>query len=258
MHALLKGGMAMLAGGFAFMFQAHPTLAAGDAAHPPALDWSFNGMFGGYDESQLQRGLQVYLEICASCHGLKRVAYRNLADLGYTEDEIKALAAEVEVEDGPNAEGEMFSRPARPADRFVEPYANVEAAKAMNSGAAPPDLSLITKARHGGADYVTALMVGYEEDPGDHEAMEGLTYNPYFPGGQTAMPQPLWGDDVEYADGTEATVAQEAADVSAFLTWAAEPELAVRKEMGLKVILFLIVLTALFYASKRKVWRDVH
>jgi ubiquinol-cytochrome c reductase cytochrome c1 subunit len=258
MHPLFKTGMAMLAGGIAAMAEPHPTLAAGDVMHPPAHDWSFAGLFGQFDRAQVQRGLQVYLEVCANCHGLKRIAYRNLAALGYGEEEIKALAAEYEVEDGPDKDGQMFMRPARPSDYFVSPYANTNEAKAMNNGAAPPDLSLITKARHGGADYVAALINGYGLDPGEHEIMEGLNYNPYFPGGQIAMPQPLYGDDVTYADGTEATIAQESADVAAFLTWAAEPELETRKETGLKVILFLIVLTALLYATKRKVWGDVH
>ncbi len=253
-HRWIAGG-ALIA---AWLLAATQSMAATEAEAPPAHDWSFGGLFGKFDRAQVQRGLHVYQEMCSGCHGLKRIAYRNLAEIGYNEDQIKAYAAEFTVEDGPNEEGDMFERPARPSDYFPSPYANKKAAAFMNSGAVPPDLSLINKARLGGADYVRALLMGYETDPGDHEVQEGLNYNPYFPGGALAMPQPLYGDDVEYADGTPATIEQEATDVAAFLEWAAEPNLEARKQMGLRVMIFLIVLTALLYATKRKVWRDVH
>ena len=233
-------------------------LAASNSVQPDEQHWSFNGIFGKFDRQEVQRGLQVYLEVCSSCHGLEYVAYRNLEEIGYNEEQIKAIASQYEVEDGPNTVGEMFSRPARPSDYFKSPYANDMEAKMMNNGALPPDLSLIYKARPGGADYIYSLLTGYEEDSESHEIPEGLYYNPYFPGGAVAMPQPLYGDDVEYLDGTEATIEQEARDVAVFLTWAAEPSLESRKKLGIKVLLFLAVLSALLYASKRKVWREIH
>jgi len=242
----------------AFMaFAAVPTHAEG--VKPPARDWSFDGMFGTFDRAALQRGFQVYKEVCAACHSLKLVAYRNLTGIGLGVDQIKVVAAEFEVTDGPNDEGEMFRRPARPSDRFVKPFANENAARAGNNGALPPDLSLMTKARKGGADYLHALLTGYkEEPPAGVKLGEGMSYNVYFPGNQIAMAPPIADDAVEYADGTKATVDQVAADVSAFLAWAAEPELEERKRLGLKVLLFLIVFTALLYALKRQIWSDQH
>ncbi len=233
-------------------------IAASDPIPLIKQQWSFDGIFGEFDKQSVQRGLQVYLEICASCHGLEYVAYRNLSEVGYTEEQIKAVASQYEVEDGPNSDGEIFTRTARPADYFNNPYANDMEAKLMNNGALPPDLSLIYKARPGGADYLYSLLTGYEEEPENHEVADGLYYNPYFPGGAVAMPQPLYGDDVEYADGTDATIAQQAHDVATFLAWAAEPNLDSRKKLGIKVLLFLIVLSGLLYASKTKVWREVH
>lgn len=233
--------------------------AAGGAKTLKDVSWSWEGMFGTFDKASLQRGLQVYKDVCAGCHGLRLVAYRNLAALGYSEDEIKAFAKEYEVQnEEPNEEGEMFMRPARPSDRFVKPYPNEQAARAANNGAYPPDLSLIVKARANGADYLYSLMSGYSEPPAGVEVMENLSYNPYFPGGWIAMPSPLSDDAVEYGDGTKATVDQMAKDVTAFLTWAAMPELEARKGMGLRVLIFLFVLTGLLIAVKKKVWSDVH
>ena len=231
---------------------------AGGNENIPPQNWSFDGIFGMFDRGELQRGLQVYLEVCANCHSLEYVAYRNLTEIGYDETQIKAIASQYEVEDGPNSDGEMFTRAARPSDYFVKPYANDVEAALMNNGALPPDLSLIYKARSGGADYLYALLTGYEEEADNHEMPEGLYHNPYFPGGAIAMPQPLYGDDVEYADGTSASIEQESRDVSAFLSWAAEPKLNERKKLGMKVLLFLAVLSALLFASKRKIWREVH
>ena len=231
---------------------------ASDSAHITAQRWSFDGIFGRFDRTAVQRGLQVYLEVCANCHSLEYVAYRNLTEIGYNENQIKAIAGQYEVEDGPNNDGEMFTRTAQPSDYFVSPYANAMEAAAMNNGALPPDLSLIYKARAGGADYIYGLLTGYEGEATEHSVAEGLYYNPYFPGGAIAMPKPLYGDDVEYADGTTASMEQEARDVATFLSWAAEPKLDARKKLGLKVLLFLIVLSALLFASKRKVWRDIH
>ncbi len=230
---------------------------AAEAVAVPKQDWSFNGIFGQFDRAQLQRGLQIYRENCAACHGLKYVAFRNLVDLGYTAAEVKLIAREYEVIDGPDDEGEMFTRAALPSDRIPSPHPNDNAARAANGGALPPDMSLLAKARAGGPDYIYALLTGYVEPPADFEMSEGMNYNAFYPGHQIAMAQPLWGDDVEFADGTEATLEQSARDVSAFLMWAADPKMEERKSTGVSVILFLIVLTGLFYASMRKIWSDV-
>lgn len=232
--------------------------AAAEGVEIPEQDWSFQGIFGTYDKAAAQRGLQVYKEVCAGCHSLNLIYYRNLTDLGYAEAAVKAFAAEHEVEDGPNDEGEMFTRPAKPADRFVEPFPNEQAARAGNGGALPPDLSLMVEARKGGPDYLYALLTGYTEAPADVEVLEGMQYNAYFPGHQIAMPAPLIEGGVEYADGTPATVEQMAKDVTVFLAWASEPNMEVRKAMGLKVMLFLIVFCGLLIATKRRVWADVH
>ncbi len=223
----------------------------------PDMDWSWEGPLGTFDRAQLQRGLQGFTEICLACHGLRLVAYRNLQALGYDEEEVKAYAANFEVQDGPDENGEMYMREAIPSDRFVSPYPNEQAARAANNGAYPPDLSVMTKARKGGADYVYALLIGYEEPPEGFEPMAGMNYNKYFPGKQIAMPQPLFPDAVEYADGTPATVEQIAADVTAFLAWAAEPELEERKSLGIKVLAFLGLFTIMLVALKRRVWADV-
>ena len=235
---------------------ASPAMAA-DAVAPPSMKWTFDGLFGSFDRAALRRGFQVYTEVCAVCHSLRLVHYRNLTAIGFSEDQVKAIAAEVEVADGPDAEGEMFDRPARPSDRFVSPFANDNAARAANNGALPPDLSLVTKSRIGGPDYIHGLMVGYREAPAEMEMAEGMDYNAYFPGHQIAMPAPLSEELVEYADGTEATVGQMAKDVTQFLVWAAEPELEERKRMGVKVVLFLVLLTGMLYAVKRAIWSDV-
>lgn len=249
-------GMAMLMG---TVLVSAPADAAGNAPKPPKQDWSWSGPFGTFDRAALRRGLQVYAEVCGGCHGVKLVAYRNLMDIGFSEDEVKAFAAEYEVEDGPDDEGEMFTREAKPSDRFVEPFANDNAARASNNGALPPDLSLMTKARIGGADYVYALMVGYQDEaPEGFELMEGMSYNTYFPGHQIAMAPPIDDDAVEYADGTEATKEQISRDIVTFLAWTAEPEMEERKRLGIKVLIFLLVLTGMLYALKRKVWADLH
>ncbi len=223
----------------------------------PSQDWSWKGVFGTFDRAAQQRGLQVYVEVCAVCHGLKFVAYRNLVDLGYSEAEVKTFAKEFEVKDGPNEEGEMYMRSARPYDQFAQPFPNEQAARASNNGALPPDLSLIVEARQGGADYLYALLTGYAEPPEDFELLEGMSFNTYFPGQQIAMHQPLYEDGVEYEDGTVASVEQMAMDVSTFLAWTAEPYLEERKSLGLKVLLFLLVFTVMIVAVKRKVWANV-
>ena len=233
--------------------------AAGGAPKPPKQAWSFNGIFGSYDRAALKRGYQVYAEVCASCHGLKLVASRNLMDIGFTEDEVKEIAAEFEVEALPDDEGEVGMRPALPSDRFVSPYANDNEARSGNNGALPPDLSLMAKARFNGPDYIYALMTGYHEDaPEGVELAEGMSYNTYFPGHQIAMGQPLDDESVEYEDATPATLAQHASDISTFLMWSASPELEERKSMGIKVILFLIVWTGMLYAWIVRIWKKLH
>ncbi len=236
---------------------ATPAVAA-EKAEVAHQNWSFQGVFGHYDKAQLRRGFQVFREICSNCHSMKLVAYRNLAALGFTEDQIKAIAAEKQVTDGPNDQGDMFQRPARPADHIVPPFPNDQAARVANNGALPPDLSLMTKAREGGPDYVYAILNGFVDPPAGFKVNDGMYYNEAFPGHQIAMPPPISDDAVTYADGTKATKEQIAKDASAFLNWAAEPELDTRHSLGLKVLGFLLVLTAMFYALKRKIWANVH
>lgn len=247
----------LIIAGLASVFFASP-LAAAEEIAIPREKWSFAGVFGTFDRAALQRGYQVYKEVCASCHSMSLIRFRDLAALGFNEDEIKALAAEYEVTDGPNDQGEMFQRPGRPADKFKSPFANEKAARAANNGAYPPDLSLMTKARKGGPDYVHALLTGYADPPPGVTLMEGMNYNKYFAGHQIAMAKPLNDDQVTFSDGTKASVDQMARDVSTFLAWTAEPELEARKRLGVKVILFLIIATGLLYATKRKIWRAVH
>jgi len=236
-----------------------PAQAAGDAPHPPKRHWSFSGMFGTFDRAALQRGFQVYKEVCSACHSMRYMSYRDLTALGFSEDEVKAIAAGYEVQDKePNDAGEMFKRPGRPSDRFVSPFANEQAARAANNGAYPPDLSLMVKAREGGADYVHALLTGYVDPPAGVKVPDGMNYNAYFPGHMIAMAAPLSDGAVTFADGTKATPAQLAEDVSTFLAWTAEPEMEARKRMGIKVVLFLFVLSGLLYAVKRKVWKGIH
>jgi len=233
--------------------------AAGDEPHPPGRHWSFSGVFGTYDKPQLRRGLQVYREVCAACHSLRLVAYRNLAAIGLDVKAIEAIAAEKKLPGAPNDEGEATTRKALPSDKFVPPFANENAARSANNGALPPDLSLMTKARLRGPDYVYALLTGYKEEPPEGVTVpEGMYFNTYFPGHNIAMAPPISDEGVEFADKTKATVQQQAKDVVAFLQWAADPYLEDRKRMGIKVVLFLIFLTGLLYAYKRKVWAKVH
>lgn len=256
----MRGSMTKIIGVAAVALSiAGPAWPADEAHEPPEHDWSFSGVFGTFDQAQLQRGFQVYSQICVACHSLKYVAYRHLEALGYNEAEIAAIAAEAQLEDGPNDAGDMFMRAGRASDFFVSPYANDNQARAFNGGALPPDLSLITKARQGGPDYIFGLLTGFEDEaPAGVEIAPGLNYNEYFPGNLIAMFPPLRDGAVDYADGTEPTLAQTAEDVTAFLVWAAEPELVERKRMGFKVIIFLIILAGLSYATKRRVWKDLH
>ena len=220
-------------------------------------DWSFKGIFGTFDRASLQRGYQVFQEVCSGCHSVQHLSYRNLSEKGGPEfsiEEAKAIAAQFEVEDGPNSDGEMFMRPASLSDKFVNPYPNVEASTAANGGAYPPDMSVLAKARPGGADYIYSLLLGYEEAPAGFELDDGVYYNKYMPGNKIKMSAPLSDGLVEYTDGTQATTAQMAKDVTNFLVWASEPHLESQHRMGFKAIIYLIILLTLVYMSKQKVW----
>ena len=244
--------------------------------HPKQEKWTFAGPFGKYDKGQLQRGLKVYTEVCSACHSMSLVSFRTLEGLGYSEAQVKAFAANYEVQDGPNSDGEMFTRKAVPSDYFPSPYANHEAAAAANNGAAPPDMSLLAKARgitrgfpqfvfdiftqyqEGGPDYIHSLLTGYDEEKPAHiEVAEGTHYNPYFANAAAlAMAKPISDDQVTYDDGSPQTVDQYARDVSAFLMWAAEPHLEERKRTGFMVMVFLLIFTGLIYLTKKSVYAN--
>jgi cytochrome c1 len=255
-----------------------PALAQ-EAENPPRQTWSFHGPFGLYDPGQLQRGFKIYREVCSSCHSLKLLAFRNLADPGgpqFSEAQAAAIASSFQVTAGPNDQGEMFQRPGKLADYFPPPFANDQAARNANGGGLPPDMSVLAKARgfesgfpwfifniftqyqEQGPDYIHGILIGYEDPPAGVTLPPGAQYNKYFPGHAIAMPKPLSDGQVEYTDGTPATVDQYAKDISAFLMWAAEPKLDERKRLGFQVFIFLIVLTGLLYFTKKKVWHDIH
>jgi len=259
---------------------AGPAFAADEPSHetpqPPLQKWSFYGPFGHYDKGQLQRGLKIYREVCAVCHGMKYVAFRDLEALGYSEGQVKAIAAEYKIPDGPNDQGEMFERAGRPADYFPTPWPNENAARARYNGV-PPDFSVLAKARgyergfpwfvfdmftqfqEHGVDYIHALMVGYKEKPPAGVTLPaGSFYNEYFPGHAIAMPPPLSDKRVDYTDGSPTTVDQYAKDVAAFMMWAAEPHMEARKRIGFQVMIFLLVLSGLLYFTKKKVWAAAH
>lgn len=263
------------------------SVSAAMAAKAPKIEkqsWPFGGIFGTYDEAQLQRGFQVYRQNCSACHSLKRIAFRNLTGPGgpnFPEDQVKALAEEYFIKAGPNDEGEMFERPGRLSDYFPPLYPNEQAARVANGGAYPPDMSLLAKARgiphadgvithiltmgqevltgyqEAGADYIYALMTNYKEPPEDFDLQDGLYYNASYPGKQIAMAQPLYEDGIEYQDGTPATIENQAKDISAFLMWAADPHLNERKQMGWMVMIYLLITAALLYVAKRTIWSKV-
>jgi cytochrome c1 len=253
--------------------------SAQEVENPPRQTWSFHGPFGLYDPAQLQRGFKIYREVCSSCHSLKLLAFRNLADPGgpqFSEAQAAAIAATFQVTAGPNDQGEMFQRPGKLADYFPPPFANDQAARNANGGGLPPDMSVLAKARgfesgfpwfifnaftqyqEQGPDYIHGILTGYEDPPAGVKLPPGAQYNKFFPGHAIAMPKPLSDGQVEYTDGAPATVGQYAKDISAFLMWAAEPKLDERKRLGFQVFVFLIVLTGLLYFTKKKVWHDVH
>ena len=223
-------------------------------------DWSFKGLFGKFDRGSLQRGYQVYTEVCSSCHSMKYVSYRNLGEKGgpeFSDAAVKAIAASFEVKDGPNADGEMFMRPGKLSDKLVMPYENEKAAQAANGGAYPPDMSVLVKARGGGVDYIYSLLQGYEDAPSGMILDEGVHYNKYMYGNKIKMSAPLSEGIVEYGDGTEATVEQMSKDVTTFLMWTAEPHLETRHRMGFKAIVYLIILTILVYFSMKRIWSRI-
>ena len=223
-------------------------------------NWSFKGIFGKFDRGELRRGYQVYNEVCSGCHSISQLSYRNLFEKGGPEfsiDIVKNIAASFEITDGPNSDGEMFQRSARLSDKFVKPYPNIEAAKAANGGAYPPDMSVLVKARKGGAAYIFSLLQGYDEPPKGFQLEEGVYYNKYMDGNQIKMPTVLSDDLVEYADGTKATTEQMAKDVSSFLTWVSEPSLEARHKIGFRVILYLVVLVGLVYFSMNRLWSRI-
>jgi cytochrome c1 len=228
------------------------------------MHWHFQGPFGTYDRAAAQRGFQVYKEVCSACHSLSLLAYRNLTELGLTEDQVKGIAAEVQVPDIGD-DGSPIERPARPSDRFKKPFPNELAAAAANGGKAPPDLSLIVKAREGGPDYIHGILTGYvpfdkltPAQVKEFAVTDTDNFNLYFPGHKIAMPPPLSADRVTYVDGTKATLEQMSTDVTEFLAWASEPHLEARNRTGIRVVLFLLALAGLMYAVKRQVWADKH
>lgn len=261
-RSILLNAMAVVAGLTAVLFIA---AAPHEEVEVEKQEWSFQGFFGHFDHAQMKRGFQVYKDVCSACHSMNLLAYRNLQDIGFSEEEVKEIAASVQVTDGPNDAGDMFDRPGKPSDRFKAPFANEQAARAANNGALPPDFSLIARSRAGkgfltfeGADYIHGVLIGYGEPPADMKMSDGMNYNKGFKGHQIAMPQPLTDGAVTFADGSPNDLDHEARDVAAFLTWAGEPNLENRKRTGLKVMLFLVAFTLIAYAAKRKVWAKIH
>ncbi len=240
------------------LFPSH--IYSAEQIDPIKVKWSFKGITGKFDRASLQRGFQVYKEVCSSCHSMQYLSYRNLGEPGgpeFSEAEVKAIAASIEVEDGPDSQGEMFTRPGRPSDKFKSPYPNEQASIAANGGAYPPDMSVLVKARPGGSNYIYSVLVGYEEPPAGMELDDGVYYNKYMIGQKIKMSSPLSDGIVDYTDGTEATIDQMAKDVTTFLSWAAEPELEERHRTGVKVIIYLILLTILVYLSMKKIWSRI-
>ncbi len=233
------------------------TSNAAESHQPQAMNWGFKSVFGTYDRAALQRGFQVYSEVCASCHSLKLLSYRDLKGLGFSEAKIKAIAASVQVEGEKNEEGIPVERPGKPSDRFKSPYKTNDAARAANNGALPPDLSLMAKARKYGADHIHAILTGYKQAPEGMKINPGLYYNEAYSGQQIAMAPPLTEGQVTFSDGTQATVEKMSLDVATFLQWAADPHMEQRKQLGIKAMLYLMVFSILMYFGMRRVWKGV-
>jgi ubiquinol-cytochrome c reductase cytochrome c1 subunit len=274
--ALAAFGLALLA--------AAPAVSATHPEEPKEVTWGFEGPFGRFDKAQLQRGYKVYREVCAACHAMSLVSFRNLGDKGgpfydpkYPNPNdnpyVKALAKDIQVNDIDSETGDTIQRPATSADRFPSPFPNEAAARASNGGAYPVDLSVVAKAREGGPRYIYSILTGYENPPAGLTVSPGGHYNPYFPGDLSAywhgdhakvppggfigMPPPLGTDKVTFDDGTKSTVHQQAMDVTAFLTWAAEPKMEERKSFGFGAMIYLLILTVLLWFSYRRIWRNV-
>lgn len=237
---------------------AAPAFAQEEAPTLPSQNWSFSGIFGGLDLAAAQRGFQVYSEVCSNCHSMNLLHYRDLEGIGLTNEQINAVAAAVTVPMGVDDGGNPRTGPGTPSSMFRAPFANEQAARAAMNGALPPDLSVIVNAREGHADYVYAILTGFRDAPPGFKMMGGMNYNAYFPGHQIAMPQPLHDGQVTFADGSPNRIEDEAHDVVTFLYWAANPEAIERKQIGVRAVLFLIFMTGITYAVKRKVWSDVH
>jgi len=254
---LLYGTLGSAAVGGACLLYALETSeveASGVELHPPHFHWPHTGALSSFDHQSIRRGYQVYKQVCAACHSLKYLAFRNLKDVSHTEEEAKTEASAVQIQDGPNEEGKMFMREGKLSDYFPSPYPNDEAARAANNGSLPPDLSYIALARHGGEHYVFSLLTGYADPPAGVEIREGQAYNPYFPGGALGMAQQLYDEGIEYEDGTPASVSQMAKDVSEFLTWAASPEHDTRKRMTIKVCMYFALIFPVLYYTYRFKW----
>ncbi|WP_088342642.1 MULTISPECIES: cytochrome c1 [Rhodomicrobium] len=282
-----RKSLTLLVAASAIAYAGPSRAAEGEGSHGAEAsrqDWTFGGLTGHFDRAQLRRGYTVYKNVCAACHGMRLMYFRNLSQPGgpeFATGNVEQFASEAQVQDGPDDNGDMFTRPGKPSDRFPSPYANAKAAAAAQNGAVPPDLSVMAKARavessgawymspfhwirdivtnyqEGGPDYIYALLTGYAEPPAGFNLTAGMNYNKAFPGHQIAMPQPLTDGSVEYTDGTPGTVDNYARDVTAFLMWSAEPKLEERKRMGLKVLIYLVILAGLLYLSKRALWRNV-
>ena len=249
----------LLSSAFIFCILINP-LHSAESEELLKVKWSFKGLTGKFDRASLQRGYQVYNEVCSSCHSMQYLSYRNLGEPGgpeFSEAEVKAIAASIEIEDGPDSQGEMFTRQGRPSDKFKSPYPNVNASIAANGGAYPPDMSVLVKARPGSSNYIYSVLMGYKEPPAGMKLDDGVYYNKYMIGNKIKMSAPLSEGIVEYTDGTEASVDQMAKDVTTFLSWAAEPELEQRHKTGVKVIVYLILLTILVYLSMKKIWSRI-
>lgn len=257
--AFSKAGTFVAAGsgvgaGLYITSQAAPANANEAVVHPGNFGWSHGGILSSLDAASVRRGFQVYRQVCSACHSLEALAFRNLVGVTHTLEEVKHIAATYQITDGPDDKGEMFQRPGKPADHIPLAYPNEEAAKAANAGANPPDLSLITKARHNGQNYVFSLLTGFVDPPAGVTVREGLHYNPYFPGHVIGMARPLYDDAIEYDDGTPATTSQMAKDVVTFLTWIGEPWHDDRKRIGLKAIVLSSILLGLTFYTKRMRW----
>jgi ubiquinol-cytochrome c reductase cytochrome c1 subunit len=241
-----------------FLYSMQISASESSSKQMPAHKWSFEGFTGTFDRSALQRGYKVYREVCSGCHSMNLLYYRDLVDIGFSEDQVKAIAADYTVIDGPDEEGNMFERSAKPSDRFVGPFANDQEARFNNNGAYPPDLSVIAKARKDGANYLYNLLLGYDEPSENFVISDGMYFNKWMSGNQIAMAPPLDDGYVDYDDGTENTLPQLAEDIVTFLKWSAEPELEERKNLGIKAILFFIILGFVVFLLKQRLWRSVH